>query len=269
MNSGRVMAMISKELRELRRNRMAFVPVVIMAVVALAIPFLVTFGMPMLTGQPLSADQNFARAVATVARGSIRYQQLTQEAALEAFVFEQCLLLFVLIPIAGSVSLAAYAVIGEKQGRTLEALLATPITSGELLLAKMVAGLLPPLAIEAAALALLFGLVALFAPAIMPVIWTPRMLLMVGVVGPLGAMASLQATVAVSARVNDPRTAQQVAVFFVLPISGLLVAQFSGGYYISMAGLLVVSAVLAVAWIIFLLLAIALFDRETILTRWR
>ncbi len=269
MNSGRVLAMISKELRELRRNRMAFMPVIIMAVVALAIPFVITFGVPMLTGQSLSSDANFARAVATASRGSLRYSQLTQEGALEAFVFEQCLLLFVLIPIAGSVSLAAYAVIGEKQGRTLEALLATPITSGELLLAKMVAGLLPPLAIEAAAVALLFALVAVFAPVIMPAISTPRMLLIVGVIGPLGAMASLQATVAVSARVNDPRTAQQVAVFFVIPISGLLVAQFSGSYFISTAGLLIVAAVLAFAWVIFLLLAIALFDRETILTRWR
>lgn len=269
MTSGRIGAMIWKELRELRRNRMAFVPVVVMAVVALAIPFLVTFWLPILTGQPLASDEHFARAVASVARGTIRYHQLTEEAALEAFVFEQCLLLFVLIPIAGSVSLAAYAVIGEKQGRTLEALLATPITSGELLLAKMVAGLLPPLAIEAAALALLFGLVAVFAPAIMPVIWTPRMLLIVGVIGPLGAMASLQATIAVSARVNDPRTAQQVAVFFVLPISGLLVAQFSGSYFISTSGLLIVAGVLAIAWLVFLRLAIALFDRETILTRWR
>jgi ABC-2 type transport system permease protein len=269
VNRGRVLVMIAKELRELRRNPMAFVPVVVMAVVALAVPFIVTFGVPMLTGQSLATDANFARAVATVSRGSIRYHQLTQEAALEAFVFEQCLLFFVLIPIAGSVSLAAYAVIGEKQGRTLEALLATPITSGELLLAKMVAGLLPPLAIEAAALVLLFGLVAAFAPAIIPVIWSPRMLLIVGLVGPLGAMASLQATVAVSARVNDPRTAQQVAVFFVLPISGLLVAQFSGSYFISNAGLLIVAAVLALAWVVFLLLAIALFDRETILTRWR
>ena len=54
--------------------------------------------------------------------------QLPPAAAAEAFFFQQFLLLFLVAPIVGAVSLAAYSVVGEKQGRTLEPLLTTPIT---------------------------------------------------------------------------------------------------------------------------------------------
>ena len=46
-------------------------------------------------------------------------------------------------------SVAAYSVVGEKQARTLEPLLATPITTFELLSAKVLASLLPALALTA------------------------------------------------------------------------------------------------------------------------
>ena len=65
------------------------------------------------------------------------------------------------------VSIAAHAVIGEKQARTLEPLLATPVSTGELLVAKMLGALLPTLVISLAGLGLyLGGIVATAAPGV-------------------------------------------------------------------------------------------------------
>src|SRR5206468_9966124 len=84
-------------------------------------------------------------------------------AAAELFLFQQFLLLFLMAPIVGAVSLAAYAVVGEKQGRTLEPLLTTPISTSELLVAKVLAAFLPSIVIEAAGLAVYFLMVAAIA----------------------------------------------------------------------------------------------------------
>ena len=69
------------------------------------------------------------------------------------FLFQQFLILFLLTPVTGAMSLAAHAVVGEKQNRTLEPLLATPITTLELLVAKVLGALLPALGISYAGLA--------------------------------------------------------------------------------------------------------------------
>ena len=61
-------------------------------------------------------------------------------------------MLFLLTPITGAMALAAHAVVGEKQARTLEPLLATPITTFELLVAKVLGALLPTLVISFAGL---------------------------------------------------------------------------------------------------------------------
>ena len=49
------------------------------------------------------------------------------------------------------------------------------------------------------------------------------------VLGPLAALAALQLAVCVSSRVNDARSAQQIGALIILPISGLLIAQFRPG----------------------------------------
>ena len=59
----RVSALLVKELAELRRNRVALVPVLILAVVTIVLPFLIALVIPMFVGEPLSGDPEFARAV--------------------------------------------------------------------------------------------------------------------------------------------------------------------------------------------------------------
>ena len=73
----------------------------------------------------------------------------------------------------------------------------------------------------------------------------------------------------VSARVNDPRVAQQIGGVVIVPIIALVLAQASGTILVGPFGYLVLSlAVLAVA-LIGLRIGVRLFDREAILTRWR
>jgi ABC-2 type transport system permease protein len=97
----------------------------------------------------------------------------------------------------------------------------------------------------------------------------PRTLGVVFLVGPLAAMVALQLALCVSSRVNDPRTAQQLSIFVILPIPGLLLGQILGGIELTVPVILWISLGLFVVNIGLMWVAVRLFDRETILTRWK
>jgi ABC-2 type transport system permease protein len=87
--------------------------------------------------------------------------------------------------------------------------------------------------------------------------------------GPMASLTSLTLAVCVSSRVNDARSAQQLAVLVVLPITGLLVAQIAVGFVVTVPIILAVTAILVMVNVGLIRLGVSLFDRETILTRWK
>jgi ABC-2 type transport system permease protein len=266
----RVTTLIEKELREFRASPSIIIPVLIVVAITLMIPFIVLVLIPRLTGENVAEDPVIVKGIQFAVEYMPSLGQLPPHAAAEAFLFQQFLSLFLLAPIVGAGSLAAYSVVGEKQGRTLEPLLTTPLTTVELLLGKVIAAFLPSLVIEAIGVALYFLLMRAFAtPGVLGAVLSWRTALLLGVIGPLGALVALQATIAVSSRANDPRSAQQIAVLLVLPLVAMLVGQVAGAFVLTTALLTGVAAFLAVVWVILLLLSVALFDREAILTRWR
>jgi ABC-2 type transport system permease protein len=179
-------------------------------------------------------------------------------------------MMFLLTPVTGAMALAAHSIVGEKQSRALEPLLATPITTVELLAAKVFGALIPTLAISLAGLALYaVGIVLFAAPGVGPAMASARTLLLVALLAPAAALVSLQSAVLISSRVNDPRTAQQFGVLIIIPLSAILVAEFTGTLWLSASALAVAGIALLIVWCLLFLLSVALFDRETILTRWR
>lgn len=270
MKPARIRTLIGKELREFRSNPAAVLPVVVLVAVCVTLPFFVLIVIPRITGEALAADRTIRSVVALAAHTQPQLARLPAGAAAEAFLFQQFLLLFLVAPIVGAVSLAAYSVVGEKQGRTLEPLLTTPLTTTELLVAKVLASFLPSLVVEVAGLAVYLGLVRLVAaPGVTGAVLSARAFVMVGLVGPLASLAALQMTIAISSRVSDPRSAQQIAVLLVLPLVVMLVGQVAGAFVITTPILLGIAAGLAVLWGVLIALSAALFERETILSRWK
>jgi ABC-2 type transport system permease protein len=265
----RVQALLRKELLDLRANPTVLLPAVLTGLISIALPFFVAVVVPYLTGERLSDSSDF-RAAATMYPDQPRPWALDAEGAVQAWIFQQFLILLLLTPIAGSMALAAHSIIGEKQGRTLEPLLATPITTGELLTAKVLGSFIPTLLLTLAYFLFYVALVALFArPGVFAVLLTARSLVVVFVMGPLAALAALQLAVCVSSRVGDTRSAQQIGALIILPVSGLLIAQVTGHLLLTVPVVLAIGLGLAALNAALLLFGIVLFDRESILTRWR
>ncbi len=155
---------------------------------------------------------------------------LSGSACFTLMMVNQFLLLFMMMPLIIPVAIAAYSIVGEKTTHCLEPLLATPITTAELLIGKSLAALIPGVL----ATWLSFGVFVVGAymlvqsPVLLRRILDPMWLIAVGIVGPLLALAGINVTIMVSSRVSDPRTAEQVSMMLVLPLLGLFFAQMAG-----------------------------------------
>jgi ABC-2 type transport system permease protein len=267
--SQRVLALLGKELADLRRNPGVFVPAIITSACVLALPFLVAILVPYATGEHLSESGDLQVAV-EMFQTQPWTRGLDPEGAIQAFVFQQFLVMLVLGPVAASMSSAAFSVIGEKQARTLEPLLATPLSTTELLAAKVLGAFVPALLLTLGTFVVyLAGTAALARPGVFRALLTPEALIVMFLVGPLAALAALQMAVCVSSRVNDARSAQQIGAIVILPIGGLLVAQVAGAVVLPVGLSMAIAAGLAVLNLGLLRLGVVLFDRESILTRWK
>jgi ABC-2 type transport system permease protein len=156
--------------------------------------------------------------------------------------------LFLVVPLMISSILAADSFAGEKERKTLESLLYTPVTDGELFLAKVLGAFVPAQVISLTSF-VLYGIVVnlsgyqvmgrLFFPV---ATWWP----LVFWLGPGVSLLGLGATVLISSKVNTFMQAQQAGGLFVVPIVGLMIAQMSGVLFL---GVLLIIVLGVVAWI--------------------
>jgi ABC-2 type transport system permease protein len=139
------------------------------------------------------------------------------------------------------------------------------------LTAKVLGAALPGIALMIVCFAIYVGAVAIFAESgVWLIMLTPRSLALVFIMGPLAALLGLQLAVCASSRVNDARSAQQLgALIIILPIAALQIAQFIGGIVLTAGMILAIAIVLCLGNAVLMSIAIRLFDRESILTRWK
>ncbi len=196
---------------------------------------------------------------------------MSGSACMQYFIVSQFMLLFMMVPMIVPITFASYSIVGEKSTRTLEPLLATPITTFELLAGKALAATLP--AVVATWLSFLLYAVGTMFLAVSPGV-TARLfdglwLTAIFVVGPLLAIAGVSVAVMISSRVTDPRVAEQISAVFVLPLIGLFVGQSTGLIFLNAQIILWMAVGLLVLDVVLMYFATQLFQRETVLTRWK
>ena len=270
MNPGRIVALARKDAAELSRNPGAVFPALMMVLGSLFPAFLVTVGAPMIAGRTMEQSGAFSDEAAQAVSAMPELAGLTGNALIQAFVFHQFALMLLLVPVVAATAFATHAIIGEKQAKALEPLLATPITTVELLAAKSLTPFLFALVLTWLAAALyLGGIMVVGEPGVWRTILGIRTFIMFVILGPLIELATLQISVIVSSRANDPRSAQQLTSLLILPITVVFIAQLMGTFILTPAWLLVGCALLVVLNLLLLGAGVRVFQRETILTRWK
>jgi ABC-2 type transport system permease protein len=224
--------------------------------------------MPIILGVVLPIIFIFALN-AEITSGALSHQQALAAAGQ---IVDLATMYFVLIPAILPSIIASYSFVGEKIEKSLEPLLATPTTDGELLLGKSLASFIPCMVVTyvgAAISAIIIDAWSLTTSQIGTIlIPNPYWLMVIGVIAPLACIMSVEANIIVSSKVNDIRAAQQLGGLIVLPLVFLVIFASTSAQLSTIITLGVIAA-LAVADIALFYLSKATFQREEILTKWK
>ncbi len=167
--------------------------------------------------------------------------------------------------------IASYSMVGEKVEKSLEPLLATPTTDGEILMGKSIASFVPPLLAIYISSIIFMALMDYFTFPTLGYLYFPNwnMALVLLLVCPLAAILSVEANIMISSRSNDVRSASQLGGLVVLPFGALYVFSEVGIVNLDAVTLLLICAVLVLIDIALFFVSTAIFQREKILTEWK
>jgi ABC-2 type transport system permease protein len=259
-----IRTIIEKEWAEVFKNKMVLITIIIMPLIFTALPLVMlsfTSGSTIPGGDSSDIPDLFASTCGAVSAGD----------CMQIYLINQFLILYMMMPLIIPITIAAYSIVGEKTTRSLEPLLATPVSTEELLAGKALAAAIPAIGATWVCFLVFILLMPLVGASEVVRLYVlgPTWLLGVGVVGPLMAIAAVNFAIMVSSRVNDPRVAEQLAAVLIVPMLALLFGQIAGLLVINLQLMLIIIAALVVVDIGLVYLGARLFQRETILTRWK
>jgi ABC-2 type transport system permease protein len=175
-----------------------------------------------------------------------------------------------LIPTIVAISVATFSIVDEKLSGSLEALLATPVKTWELLLGKALAGAIPALVTTwLSAGVFLLVISGLGWGDLTGFVVTAGWFLTLFLLTPAVAILSFMLGVTGSSRAKDARSAQNTVLVIVLPVLALIGIEVTGILWFTPSLILVVALAAGIADFISLRAAVRLFRRESIVVQWR
>ncbi len=262
----KIWTLVRKEWAEVFKNRFVFFTVAFLPLLFTVLPLVILYI------SKSSGEWSDAMSISDLPPQFVGgCGELDGAGCMQYFIVTQFMLLFMMVPMIVPITFASYSIVGEKSARTLEPLLASPITTFELLVGKALAASIP--AVIATWVSFLLYMVGArmlaVSPEVLAKLFDPLWLSAIFVVGPLLALAGVSIAVMISSRVSDPRVAEQISAVFVLPLMGLFIGQSTGLIFINERLILWLAVGLFVLDAALFTFAMQLFQRETILTRWK
>jgi len=178
---------------------------------------------------------------------------------------------FVIIPAIIPAPIASYSIVGEKLEKSLERLLATPTTDGEILLGKGIAAFIPAIIATYVGASIFMTLIDVITNSRLGYLYYPNwdMGVILFVVAPLALLLSIELNIITSSRVTDVRAAGQAGSLMFLPFIGIYLASEIGIITLDTNTLLIIAGVIAVLDVVMFRISTSLFQREQILTKWK
>jgi ABC-2 type transport system permease protein len=262
---------LRKELSDLRSNRQVWPAYVLLPILAVALPLILLIALPALTDAARAGHDAGARMILETVVNDPGIRGGTIEERFARVILRDIEMFFLLVPVILASSAAALALVREKEQRTLEPILATPLLDRDLLLAKLVAAVVPATLLTWAAAVV--GIVASLLGAwwrvgvvILPTAGNVvALLLLVPMMATVAALVGLR----VSARFTDVPGAMQFTGLLVVPVGLVLVALIGRPAMISpVAGVGGTALLGLLSWWLFNR-NVRRFKRGELLTKWR
>jgi ABC-2 type transport system permease protein len=261
---------VRKELRDLRSNRQVWAGYIILPILTLGLPILLLALLPLMISAESASDPGMRMLLESVeADPSLRGSDLSERLA--RLLLRDYGIMYLLMPMILAAGSSALSIVREKEQRTLEPILATPIQDVQLLWAKLFAVMGAPLLVTWATgvAALLVTAVASWFLVDVAIGPTAGNLVALVLLGPVLAAAAALAGIGVSMRLTDSQAANQFVGLVIVPAALLLAAGFGRPAMMSpLAGLAGTVVGVGLCALLFRR-ALRRLRREELLTRWR
>lgn len=260
-----IRAVVRKDITAVRRSKAVVIPM-------LTVPFLLLVLLPLVIGIAARAQTSGIGSFLDDLPPELANPVASLPEAQQLIVLVNGYLLaplFLIVPLMVSAVLAADAFAGEKERRTMEALLHLPITNRDLFVAKLLSAYIPAMAVSWVGFALFCIVSNTVGWSVMHRIFVPTKLWGVVIfwVAPAVAMLGLGVMVRVSVRARTSQEANQLGGAVVLPLIFLAVGQSTG---LLLVDLPVAVAIGAAIWVLAIWLVVRgsrRFTRDEIATR--
>lgn len=272
MNWKAVFTIAKKDIKEARQNKSVWLPVLIVPLIFVVImPVGLILGVSSATGaagNPMN-DPDFAvflekmpEFMSQLINGMDSVQ--SSIVLLLGYLFAP---FFLILPLMFSTVIASESFAGERERKTIEALLYTPATDTELLMGKVMAGFIPAVLITLGSFVMYILVVNGAAYPVMGRIWfpLPSWYALILWVSPAISLLGIAATVLISARVQTFMGAYQSSASLVLLVLVLLAGQATGMVYLSVAVSLLIGAGIFAIDAILMYYAVRTFNRDKLL----
>jgi ABC-2 type transport system permease protein len=273
MNWRSIWAIARKDLKEVRQNKIAWGP-------AIAIPLIFAILMPILFSvlpQVMPVDdiqrelgdmdtllENLPPSIQVVFEG-LKLEQMFV-LYMTAFMLAP---LFLIMPLMFSSVVGADSFVGERERKTMEALLYSPATDMELFLGKVLAAVIPAISLSwltylvyiivvNAASFNLFGRIWFPLPT-----WWPLMFWLT----PAFALLGISVTVMISARVKTFMEAYQLTGSLVVLVLALVVGQATGVLFLGVGTVMIVGTLIWIVDGVLIYLSVRNFKRSSLIAK--
>ncbi len=261
-----------KDWKEVRQNRMAWLPSIILPLIfVVIIPLLVSLMPQFVDMSSPKMTQDFEPLLAmfppTLAAqvADMNTSQVMIVVVL-GFMFAP---MFLILPLMIASIIGADSIVGEKERKTLEALLYTPATDRELYVAKLLSAIGPAVALSWSSFAVYILVVNLAGMPVMGRVWFPlaHWWPLILWVSPAVAALGMSVIVLVSSRVSTFMEAQQTSGILVLPVVLLVIGQLAGVIYLSAALVFALGVVIWIIDAVLIWIGVKQFSRSKLMAR--
>jgi len=251
-----------KEIKEVLKNRSIWLPILAISIMfSVLFPAGLTISMDSLLDDPETT--NF---IAKVLHNTGNVQEVFLQ-----FIIKQFMIFLLLIPAMLPSLIAPASVVLEKESNTLEPLIATPIKTWELLFGKTLTSMVPSFAVSFINFILITAVVDILAYIKFGLTPLPTLewFIVTFILSPIISFIITMASVIISSKSTDIRSAQGIGAVVIFPIYAVIGLQLAGLFLLDIKYLLIGCLVLLAVCPLVLKLAVRVFDRENILTRWK
>lgn len=269
-----VLTIARKDWLEVRQNKAAWIPMLIVPVIfVVVLPLIFTVIIPGINVDPqdvINSDADITYFIEKMPPQLSQYVDLQKpmESMIVVMLGIMFAPMFLIMPLMFASTIAAESFAGERERKTIEALLYTPASDADLFVGKLAAAAVPSIGITWVSFLVYTVILNLMPYATFQRLWfpLPTWWPLIFWITPALAILSIAVTVLISARVQNFQGTYQLSSSLVILVVALFAGQLSGFLYLSVGIELLIGALFWAAAFFLVYLAVQTFNRASLIT---